>query len=51
MLQFGPWYKMRSNASEKEDSDIDCGECVATKKGEGKKKAVFEIGEVPLQFF
>lgn len=43
-LQFDQRYKMLSREREEKDSDSHGGKGIATKRGEGKKKAVLRSG-------
>lgn len=47
-LQVTQWCKMLSRTREQEDSERNCGESIATKDVEGKKRAVFEVDGVLL---
>lgn len=47
-LQVTQWCKMLSRRREQEDSERNCGDNIATKVVEGKKRAVFEVEGVLL---
>lgn len=49
-LQRDRWYEMLSKAKEKINSDRDGSEDIVAKKGDGKKKAVFNDEGVPLVY-